>query len=223
MTGRVVVTGGCGALGRQVVAALAGKGHDVAVVDLMAAKALDGARLVEGGVDLAERGAVEAAYAEIASALGGIDAVVNIAGGFVFEAVEGGKDESWDAMYRINLRTALVSARAALTHLGRGGAIVNVGAAGAASPGAGMAPYAASKAGVRALTESLADEVRGRGIRVNAILPTTFDTPANRRDMPHADRAGWVQPAAAADAIAFLISDAARAISGASILLSMGG
>lgn len=222
--GNVIVTGAFGTLGRAVAAELAARGHAVAVVDL--APVPDGldAAFALGGVDLADEAAVDAAYARIAERLNGVDGLVNVAGGFVWEPVEGGSTNSWDRMYGVNLRTALASTRAALPFLLKaGGAIVNVGAAGAAQPGAGMAPYAASKAGVRALTESLAEELRAKRVRVNAILPTILDTPANRADMPDADPSAWVQPRAAARVIAFLLSDEAGAITGASIPLSLAG
>lgn len=222
--GVVIVTGAFGALGRAVVAELTDRGHQVAAVDVAPAPEGFAAALALGGVDLTDEGAVEAAYGEVTAKLGAVDGLVNVAGGFVWEPVEGGSLDSWDRMYRINLRTATVSTRAALPHLLKGGgAIVNVGAAGAVQPGMGMAPYAASKAGVRALTESLAEELRTKGVRVNAVLPTIIDTPANRADMPDADTAGWVRPSAAARAIAFLLSADAGAITGASIPLSLAG
>jgi NAD(P)-dependent dehydrogenase (short-subunit alcohol dehydrogenase family) len=220
----IIVTGAFGALGREVVAELTAKGHQVAAVDVAPAPTGYAAALALGGIDLADEGAVERAYAEVVNTLGGIQGLVNVAGGFVWEPVEGGSLDSWDRMYRINLRTATVSTRAALPHLLKnGGAVVNVGAAGAAQPGAGMAPYAASKAGVRALTESLAEELRARKVRINAVLPTIIDTPTNRADMPDADTSAWVRPRAAARVIAFLLSDDAGAITGASIPLSLAG
>jgi len=109
-----------------------------------------------------------------------------------------------------------------IKHMAAGGEIVNVGAAGAASPSVGMAPYAASKAGVMALTEILAEELKGRGIRINAVSPTIIDTPANRRDRPNADTSRWVQPSDAAKVIAFLLSQDAAAITGMEIKLSLG-
>jgi len=137
--------------------------------------------------------------------------------------VADGSIESWDRMYGMNLRTAAISSKAALSHLSTGGAIVNVGAAAAADAAMGMAPYAASKAGVMALTQVLADELRDKGIRVNAVLPTIIDTPTNRKDMPEADTAAWVKPEAAAKVIAFLLSDESACVTGVGIKLSLAG
>jgi NAD(P)-dependent dehydrogenase (short-subunit alcohol dehydrogenase family) len=150
---------------------------------------------------------------------GRLDGLVNIAGGFRWEELAGGTLDSWDSMYRINLRTAVVSCQAALPFLlqSGGGRIVNVGAMGAVKAAAGMGAYSASKAGVAKLTEALAEELKDRGITVNAILPSTLDTPKNRADMPRADFTRWVAPAEAAEVIAFLVSDAARAVTGALI------
>lgn len=220
----IIVTGAFGALGRAIIAHFNQLGHKVAAVDLAQPPAGFEADLLLGGIDLTDEAAVVAAYAKAAGQFGGIDALVNVAGGFVWETVADGSVASWDRMYRMNLLSAFVSTQAALPHLTRnGGAIVNIGAAGAIQPGTGFAPYAASKCGVRALTESLAEEMRGKGVRVNAVLPTIIDTPTNRADMPDADTAAWVRPEAAAMVIAFLISDAAGAVTGASIPLSLSG
>ena len=220
---KVIVTGGLGALGRAVVSELAGRGMQVAVVDVVQPQGDQGDAFIVGGVDLTDEAAVARAYQAIADKLGGIDGLVNIAGGFLWETVVDGSLDSWDRMHAMNLRTAVVSSKAALAHIGEGGAIVNIGANAANKVATGMAPYAASKAGVRALTESLAEEVRGRGIRVNAVLPTIIDTPTNRADMPDADRSDWVTPAGAARAIAFLLSRDSATITGACITLSLPG
>ncbi|HEX7876788.1 MAG TPA: SDR family NAD(P)-dependent oxidoreductase [Sphingobium sp.] len=219
---KIIVAGGFGALGRAVCADLIARGHQLAAVDLAPVpEGFDGAGF--GGVDLADADAVSAAYASAADALGGLDGVVNVAGGFLWETVADGSIDSWDRMYRMNVRTAAISSRAALAHLSTGGAIVNVGAAAAANVATGMASYAASKAGVMALTEGLADELRGKGIRVNAVLPTIIDTPTNRKDMPDADFSAWVSPASAAKVIAFLLSDEAASVTGVGVKLSVGG
>ncbi|WP_242124045.1 SDR family NAD(P)-dependent oxidoreductase [Sphingobium sp. Sx8-8] len=218
----IIVAGGLGTLGRAVVQELRGRGHQVAVVDMAPAPASpDG--IVLGGVDLSDEGAVSQAYGQAALALGSVDGLVNVAGGFVWEQMEGGTIDNWDRMFRMNLRTAAVSSSAVLPHIAPGGAIVNVGAAAAANVAAGMAPYAASKAGVMALTESLADELKGRGVRVNAVLPTIIDTPVNRQDMPDADTSAWVKPESAAKVIAFLLSPDAGSVTGVGIRLSLAG
>lgn len=216
----VVVTGALGALGRGVVPALAARGAQVAVVDRAPAQTLDGAALVSGDVDLASSEAAQRTLAAVAGKLGGIDALVNLAGGFRWETVEAGDIATWDLLYGLNLKTALVATKAALPHLlarGAGGRIVNVGAAAAAKAGLGMGAYAASKAGVARLTESLAEELKDRGITVNAVLPSILDTPANRADMPDADFGRWVQPAQLAGVIAFLLGAEAQAVTGALI------
>lgn len=221
--GVVVVTGAFGTLGRAVVTELVDRGYQVAGIDISSTQEETNANLTLGGVDLADEQAVINACNEVVKQLGGIDALVNVAGGFTWEPIETGSISSWDNMYRINIRTAIASCRAALPFLMKSrGAIVNVGAASSNQPGSGMAPYAASKSGVRALTESLAEEMRGR-IRVNAIAPTTLDTPANRASMPGADTSGWVRPESAAKVIAFLVSDESGAITGVSVPLSLGG
>jgi NAD(P)-dependent dehydrogenase (short-subunit alcohol dehydrogenase family) len=216
----VIVTGASGALGRAVVARLKAAGVTVAAVDAVASVEI-AADLVLGNVDLSDAAAVGAAFDTVFKTFGSISGLANVAGGFVWEPILGGEAESWDRMFRTNLLTAALASRAVLPHLlKQGGAIVNVGAAGAVDPATGMAPYAASKAGVMALTRSLADEARGKGVRVNAVLPTILDTPTNRRDMPDADPAGWVRPDDAAEVIAFLLSEASVAVNGAGISLA---
>jgi NAD(P)-dependent dehydrogenase (short-subunit alcohol dehydrogenase family) len=221
----VVVTGAFGALGRAVAEAFARRGARLALVDLAPPPPAPGAEggaapLVFGGVDLTDAEATRRVMAATAMRFGGIDVLVNIAGGFRWERLEDGDPDTCDQLYALNLRTAVVCCKAALPALlERGtGRIVNVGAgAAAARAGAGMGPYTASKAGVQRLTESLAEEVKDRGITVNAILPGVIDTPRNRADMPDADFSRWVAPEAIAEVIVFLASEAARAVTGASI------
>ncbi len=212
----IAVTGAFGSLGIAVVQALLRAGAAVAAIDRAPsprdAAALVGARLF-GGVDLGEA----ARARETMQAIGAIDGLVNIAGGFRWETVAGGSLDTWDTLYQMNLRTAVAACQAALPQLPDGGRIVNIGANGATKAAAGMGAYAASKAGVARLTEALAEELKPRGITVNALLPSIIDTPPNRADMPDADFGTWVQPAQLADAIVFLLSDKASAITGALI------
>lgn len=220
----VVVTGGFGTLGMAVVQAALAAGARVTAVDRApapAAGAPAGAQLV-GDVDLADAATAAATFDRIAAAGGGIDGLVNVAGTFRWETVEGGSLDTWDLLYRVNLRTAVAASKAALPHLvaGGGGSIVNVGAGAAAKAGAGMGAYAASKSGVARLTEALSEELKERAITVNAVLPSIIDTPPNRADMPKADFDRWVKPAQLADVIVFLLSRQARAITGALIPVS---
>ncbi|MFY2762833.1 SDR family oxidoreductase [Arenimonas sp. MALMAid1274] len=216
----IAVTGAFGILGTAVVRELLAQGAAVAAIDRADAPrdpgAL-GAATRHGGVDLGDAAAAAACFDAIVAAHGGLHGVVNIAGGFRWEKVPGGSLDTWDTMYQLNLRTAVAACQAALSHLPDGGRIVNIGANGAVKAGAGMGAYAASKAGVARLTEALAEELKDRGITVNALLPSIIDTPANRADMPDADASRWVQPAQLADAIVFLLSDRASAITGALI------
>jgi NAD(P)-dependent dehydrogenase (short-subunit alcohol dehydrogenase family) len=214
----VVVTGAFGALGQAVLAELGALGRPVAAVDLAGAPAGLSAEALYGGVDIAEPQAVAECFAQIARQHGKIAGLVTVAGGFVWQPVDGGDIGAWDAMYRSNLRTAALACAQILPYLAApGAAIVTIAAAATSRPGTGMAAYAASKAGVIALTESLAEELRPRGVRVNAVLPTIIDTPANRAAMPDADIAAWVAPSEIAKVIAFLLSDRAACITGAAI------
>ncbi|MDT7532085.1 SDR family oxidoreductase [Sphingobium sp. SA2] len=217
MTGIVAVTGAAGALGRKTVEILGAAGWTVVGIDL-GEVAADGVALALGGVDLTDEAAMAGAAARISAELGQLDGLVNIAGGFAWETVADGSVATWDRLYAMNVRTALIASRALLPLLtASGGAIVNIGAAAATKAAAGMGAYAASKSGVARLTEALAEEVKAQGVRVNAILPSILDTPANRADMPDADFGNWVTPTQLAGVAAFLLSPAADAITGALI------
>jgi len=222
LSGKVIaVTGAFGALGGAVAKLLSSCGAQVAHLDHAPAPAGAGA-LSFGGIDLADDAAAAAVITKVVQSAGRLDGLVNIAGGFHFEKLDGGALETWDSMYRMNLRTAVACCKAALPHLleARSARIVNVGALGAIKAGAGMGAYAASKAGVAKLTEALAEELKDRGVTVNAVLPSTLDTPRNRIDMPTADFSRWVAPSAMGEVIAFLLSDAAGVLTGALIPVS---
>lgn len=224
----VVVTGAFGALGQVVARSLVQRGARVALLDAAPSvpESLDRSLAdawVMPGVDLSRYQATEAAIEAVVAQRGSIDALVNVAGGFRWETIESGDPATWDLMHTINLMTALHTCKAALPHLlARAkqvgtARVVNIGAGAAGKAAAGMGAYAASKAGVMRLTEALSEETKDRGLTVNAILPGIIDTPTNRKDMPDADTTRWVAPEAIADVVAFLLSDAARAITGAGI------
>lgn len=219
----VAVTGAFGVLGEVVATAAAAQGARLALIE-HAPRPPDGLveacgaqTLVVAGVDLADPAAAQSAMDQVADRFGGLDALINIAGGFRWQTVEAGDPAQWDRLFAMNLKTALNASRAALPLLkaSPAGRIVNVGAAGALKAAAGMGAYAASKAAVHKLTESLAEELKADGITVNAVLPSIIDTPANRADMPDADFAAWVAPADLAAVILFLASESARAVTGA--------
>lgn len=222
----VIVTGAAGALGRSVAARFAAGGARLLLLDSDAAR-LDEVRAQLGPrheaqpVDLTDRPATEAAIGAAAGRLGGIDVLCNITGGFAMgPAVHELPPGEWQRMFAINVSTLLNTVAAVVPRMlaaGRGGKIVNVGAMSAASGKAQMAAYVSAKSAVSRLTESMAAELREAGINVNCVLPSIIDTPANRASMPKADFRTWVAPAAIADVIAFLASDSARAIQGASI------
>ena len=231
MKGRaIVVTGGFGALGQVVVEAAARRGARAAALDIAAAppaglvERLAADALLLGGVDLTSAEAAGEAMSKVKARFGRLDALVNVAGGFRWETVEDGDPATWDRLFALNVKTALNASKAALPYLLESGAgrIVNVGAGAAVKSSAGLGAYAASKAGVHRLTESLAEELKNRGVTVNAVLPSIIDTPANRAEMPNARFDRWVAPADLAAVILFLASREARAVTGALVPVAGG-
>jgi NAD(P)-dependent dehydrogenase (short-subunit alcohol dehydrogenase family) len=213
----IVVTGASGALGKVVVTSALAKGAKVAAIDHTPSTVKTTAERIElGSVDLTDAAAAKKAIDAAAAHFGRLDALVNIAGGFAYETAVEGDPKTWQRLYALNVLTALHASRSAIPHLAASsaGRIINVGAMGAIQAGAGMGAYAASKAGVHRLTEALAAEWKGK-ITVNAVLPSTIDTAANRASMPNADFSKWVRPEELAEVILFLASDAASAVTGA--------
>ena len=198
----VVITGASGNLGRAVAAAFSG--DKLVLLD------------VKSGVDLLDQESVNAAVKRLAR----VDVLCNIAGGFrMGSPVHETSDKDWNFLMDLNARTLLNMSRAVVPLMLKsgGGKIVNVGAFAAQKGVAQMGAYIASKSAVIRLTETMAAELRERGINVNCVLPTIIDTPENRAAMPDADPRKWVAPQALAEVIAFLCSDAARAIHGAAL------
>lgn len=219
-----VVTGGTGALGGAVVAELLAHGSSVAVPyrsepEWRKLRDAHGAHAPLVGVeaDISDREGAAAFVAEAARRLGVLDGLVLAAGGWAggapFDEAPVGE---WERMLRTNLDTAAFVCRAALPHLRRqGGSVVAVGSRAAEAGGAGMAAYAVSKVAVHALVRVLAQENASHGVRFNAVLPGTIDTPANRRAMPDADPSRWTSPAAIARVAVFLLSTESTATTGA--------
>lgn len=218
-----IVTGGSGALGRAVVRAFLAAGDRVTVPwiaphEREALEEAEEAAIVAGGLILVEADVSEdEGAARIVSASGGAAVLINGAGGFTGGTPVHETDlDVWDRLYRINVRTAVAMCRAVVPGMQarRAGVIVNVAARAALDRPAHLAAYAASKMAVVVLTESLQRETTAFGIRVNAVVPTTIDTPANRAAMPDADFSQWTAPARIADVLVWLASPAAAAIRG---------
>lgn len=211
----IVITGAFGILGRAAAEEAKARGATVAMLDIRVSEQSLTDPALAIAVDLGDFAATSAAMRTIREKTGRIDALLNIAGGFVWQSVEEGDIAAWERMFALNTKTALTASKAALPHLIESeGAIVNVGANAALKASAGMGAYAASKMGVMKLTESMAEELKGK-VRVNAVLPSIIDTPQNRKDMPKTDPNIWVRPSELAKAILFLASDDASAITGA--------
>lgn len=226
MARSVIVTGGFGILGQAVAQAFARAGDKVARIDFSpAAKVELPGALDIGGVDLTDAAATATAVSRVVEAFGGVDVLVNVAGGFVWETIGDGQIATWARMHAMNLTTAATISQISLPELTKSaaGRIINIGAGSALKAGAGMGAYAASKSGVHRMTEALAEELGGTSVTVNAILPSVIDTPTNRADMPDADFATWVKPEAVADVILFLASPEGGSITGALIPVSRGG
>lgn len=220
----IVVTGGTGALGSTVVRLLLGAGASCSVT------CVDGAELnrsglgreervhVATGIDLTDEKTVERFYADAVGTTGRgrLWASIHIAGGFSMGPIESTTKEQFVHMMQMNALTCFLCCREAVKRMGgsgggggdTGGRIVNVAARPALEPrqGAQMIPYTASKAAVAAITQALAEEVAGRGILVNAVVPSIMDTPANRKSMPDADHSKWPKLDEVAATVAFLAS-----------------
>ena len=208
----VVITGALGGLGRRVCAVAEAQGARVLRLDIARDESLTNSY----AVDLTN---ADATF-ELIQSLGPFDGLINLAGGFAMgtESWDSSEDQ-WDLMFSLNVSTMRNATKAAVPVLleRQGGSIVNVGAYGAREGQGLMGAYCASKSVVMRLTETLAEELKTKGINVNAVLPTVIDTAANRAAMPDAEPADWVSPDDLAAVICFLSSPAARAVNGALI------
>lgn len=223
----MIVTGAAGNLGRATALRLAGQGLNLVCVD-RTAEALNAMVqtlpananvLTFAGADLSNPAVAQAMVEAATDSFGGVDGLINTVGGFATGPVNGDALDQWDLMLNLNARVALVTSIAVLPTMqaARYGRIVHIAAAPGLKAGANQAAYAASKAVVLRLTESIAAEHRGNRITANCILPGTIDTPQNRAAMPDAKVSDWVSPDAIARLIAFLVSSEAAVVTGAAI------
>lgn len=229
MTGRVaIVTGGTGALGQSITAALLEAGATVAIPYAVAEEraALEGrlapeqrARVYAAAADVTDEAAVGRFVEAVRERHGRVDGLVNAVGGFAGGDLVSTPLPEWQRMMALNLTSTVIACRAVLPGMiaAGGGRIVNIASRAVLPPQGGFIAYTVSKAAVITLTQALAQEIRHHRVTVNAVLPSTMDTPANRRAMPDADRSGWVSTTDVAHVVAFLLSDRAAALSGAAL------
>lgn len=224
----VIITGAVGNLGRAVVECVRAEGGQMVLVDrsndrlqkfFCDLKGND-QHWLASGIDMADPKSVNNMAAEAHRRFGRIDGLVNTVGGF-----RGGKPlheaelSEWDYLYDINVRTALNACRAVIPYMLKlqSGRIINVASRNAFQGSPNYAAYSATKAMVLRMSESMAGELKARGINVNCIVPGTIDTPQNREAMPKADFSTWVPPGDLAKVIAFLLSDEARSVTGTAV------
>ncbi len=214
----VVVAGGGGALGQSVVPAFSQAG---ARVVLMERQPLSGPMQVQLAVkaDVTDEHDVARAVAGVIQQEGRIDGLVNLVGGFAMGRVVETDASVWQRMLALNLTAAFFVSKAVLPHMleRQAGRVVHVAARAAVEPFPGAAAYITAKAGLVALIRTLALELAGSGVTINGVLPSTIDTPANRKSMPDADPSKWVRPESIAQLLVFLASEEASQLNGALI------
>jgi NAD(P)-dependent dehydrogenase (short-subunit alcohol dehydrogenase family) len=217
MKGKVIlITGGAGALGQTVVPAFVSAGASVIIGDLNPVQ-LPGVTALKA--DFTDQTQVRGLVNEVIQSSGRLDALVNLIGGFATGRVVDTDVSLWQRMLAMNLTSAFLLSQAVLPSMleRRQGRIVHVAARAALEPFPGAAAYIVSKAGLVALIRTLSKELNGSGVTVNGVLPSTIDTPVNRKAMPEADPSKWARPESIARTLAFLASDDANQINGALI------
>ncbi len=222
-----VITGASGALGSAAVERFLAAGATVCAVDvigpddedsLLERDPADESALAFYEADLTDEDEVAELMDAVVDDHGRIDHLLNIAGTWMGgDPIEETDLEEFEALVDINLKTAFLAAKHALPHLQESeGAIVGISARSSLEGGEGDGPYRITKAGIRLLTETLAEENRGT-VRANCVMPSVIDTPMNREMMSDADHDAWVDPLEIADVMAFLCSDGAAVTSGAAV------
>ncbi len=223
-----IITGGTGGLGRALVPRLVAQDYNLGITYLIPeeAEALendlvpDPERVFLRRVDSSDPGAVTAFVNDCVERFGDLHALVALVGGWAGGTdVEDTDDVRFDRMIDLNLRSAFYSVRAVVPFLRKTGSgrIVTVGSRAAIDNPAGQAAFNIAKAGVVSLTTSLANELRGTEITANTLLPSVIDTPATRQAMPYGDYVDWPSPDEIAAVIAFMLSDDAAVMNGATV------
>ena len=221
---RVLLTGGTGGLGLGVTPAVLARGAEVTIpyVSARDVERLKGrlspadiARIRFVSANLADEAAVE----KLISDMERVDVLIHLAGGFDMGKTHEYSYDAWKNLLTLNLNTTFLTCKHSLAKMQQTGygRIVTVASRGAVQPAGQMAAYCASKAGVVALTQAIADETKGTNITANCVLPSTIDTPSNRQAMGEENAGKWVKPESLAEVICFLASEAAKDVRGAAV------
>ena len=220
----VLIAGGSGALGHSVVPAFLAAGARVVTADRNPSTDQADGRLALKA-DVTDEADVRRLVDEVIRKLGRIDVLINLVGGFAPGPVKDTAVALWQRMLTTNLTAAFLLSKSVLPHMEERetGRILHVAAWAAVEPFPGAAAYLVAKSGLLALIKVLALELKGSGVTVNAVLPTTIDTPANRASMPEVDPATWTRPESIAETLIFLASDEAVQINGATVPIGTGG
>jgi NAD(P)-dependent dehydrogenase (short-subunit alcohol dehydrogenase family) len=215
----ILVCGAAGGLGRAVTPILSRTGAQLVLLGREAPRDAESSGQQWVPVDVTQEGSVRQAVERVLERAGRIDGLVNLVGGFASGRLMDTPFDQWERMLALNLTSAYLLSRAVMPAMvaQRSGRIIHIAAKAALEPFPGAAAYVASKAGLVALVRAVALETKGSGLTINAILPSTIDTPANRASMPDADPSQWVRPASIAETLLFLLSDEAQQITGAAI------
>jgi NAD(P)-dependent dehydrogenase (short-subunit alcohol dehydrogenase family) len=214
----VVITGAMGALGQTVTSVFSTSGATLVAADRQVPKELPGGMLGLTA-DVSNEADVQRLMETVIQKAGRIDCLINLVGGFSMGRVTETDRSLWDRMLTTNLTSAFLLSRAVVPHMlkQKDGRVIHIAARAALDPFPGAAAYLVAKSGLLSLIRILALELAGSGVSVNAVLPTTIDTPANRQSMPTADFGKWVRREAIAELLVFLASDGAAAVNGALI------
>lgn len=220
----VLIAGGSGALGHSVVPIVARAGARVITADRNPAPS-PAAGQTAMKADVTDEADVRRLMSEVIRTHGRLDVLINLVGGFAVGHVQETDAALWQRMLTMNVTAAFLLSKAVLPHMvERGtGRILHVAAWAAIEPFPGAAAYIVAKSSLLALIRVLALELKGSGVTVNGVLPTTIDTPANRASMPEVDPSTWTKPESIAEMLLFLASEEADQISGAAVPIGTGG
>jgi NAD(P)-dependent dehydrogenase (short-subunit alcohol dehydrogenase family) len=217
----ILIAGATGGLGVAVTKSVLARGATVIATYIVDAELEPARRAVGAGAVRFEKVDVgdEPAVQRLIAGLPRLDALIQLVGGFAMSPTAETPLAEFRKQLEINLISGFILCKHALAKMGPQGygRIVTIGSRTAIAPSGQSAAYAASKAGVIAMTQAIAAETSGTDITANCVLPSVIDTPANRGSMPGADFARWVNPGSLAEVICFLASESARDVRGAAI------